>query len=103
VIYADPPYAGTKPYKGRGRFDHAAFWAWARAISRRHFLLVTEDTVPDDWRVAAEVRVPSPHMREAGRLERGWVMVDGLADQIMRAHPLRAAFALGRPQFELFT
>lgn len=63
---------------------------------------MTEDTVPDDWRVAAEVRVPSPGLREAGRLERGWVMVDGLADQLMRAHPLRAAFALGRPQFELF-
>lgn len=102
VIFADPPYKGTKPYKGRGRFDHEAFWRWAAATSRRHFLVVTEDTVPDDWRTAAEVRVSSPHMREAGRLERGWVMVDGLADQLMRAHPLRAAFSLGRPQAELF-
>lgn len=94
VLYADPPYKGTKPYKGRGVFDHPTFWAWARAVSRRHFLLVSEDTVPDGWRPAVQVLVPSRGLRRAQRIERAHVLVGGLADQIIRDHPNTAAFAL---------
>lgn len=102
LIFIDPPYFGTLPYKGRPPFDHPAFWAWAEAQSRRHFVVVTEDTVPPSWRVALEVLVQSPGLRAANRLERGYVFEGGLADQVMRAHPTRAAFALGRRQVELF-
>lgn len=101
VIFIDPPYAGTKPYKGRLPFDHAGFWAWAREVSRRHLLVVTEDTVPDGWRLALDELVESPGMRDAYRRERGWVLEGGLADQLMRAHPTRAAFALGQRQLGL--
>lgn len=30
LVYADPPYQGTKPYKGAPAFDHTAFWSWVR-------------------------------------------------------------------------
>lgn len=92
VIYADPPYEGTKPYKGRGKFDHRAFWAWAEATSRRHYLLVSEDTVPPGWVPAVEVLVQSPGLRRAQRLERAFVLADGLAGRIIRAHPQVPAF-----------
>jgi site-specific DNA-adenine methylase len=96
VMIADPPYWGTKTYKGRGPFDHAAFWAWAAAASRRHFLLVTEDTVPPEWRVAVRVLVQSPGLRRAQRIETAHVLRGGMLDQLMLDHPHRAAFTLHR-------
>ena len=45
LVYADPPYAGTKPYKGAPAFDHAAFWSWVRNRSGPTF--VSELTCPD--------------------------------------------------------
>lgn len=54
LVYADPPYVGTKPYKGSPAFDHAAFWQWVRQRSGPTF--VSELTGPDDisivWRKA---------------------------------------------------
>lgn len=52
VVYCDPPYVGTKPYKAvdGGVFDHDAFWAWARRISDRSQVYVSEYTAPDGWR-----------------------------------------------------
>lgn len=34
VLYCDPPYADTTGYS-TGAFDHATFWAWAKAQSQR--------------------------------------------------------------------
>ncbi len=52
LVYADPPYRGTKPYKGSPAFDHDAFWSWVR--NRRGPTFVSELTGPDDieivWR-----------------------------------------------------
>ena len=45
LVYADPPYAGTKPYKGAPAFDHAAFWSWVRNRSGPTF--VSELSCPD--------------------------------------------------------
>ena len=45
LVYADPPYAGTKSYKGAPAFDHAAFWSWVRNRSGPTF--VSELTCPD--------------------------------------------------------
>ena len=54
LVYADPPYVGTKPYKGSPAFDHTAFWQWVRQRSGPTF--VSELTGPDDiaivWRKA---------------------------------------------------
>ena len=54
LVYADPPYAGTKPYKGSPAFDHAAFWSWVR--QRKGPTFISELTGPDDidivWRKA---------------------------------------------------
>lgn len=55
LVYADPPYAGTKPYKGGPTFDHTAFWSWVRRRSGPTF--VSELTCPYDdieivWRKA---------------------------------------------------
>jgi site-specific DNA-adenine methylase len=52
LVYADPPYRGTKPYKGAPTFDHAAFWSWVRR--RRGPTFVSELSGPNDidivWR-----------------------------------------------------
>lgn len=45
LVYADPPYAGTKPYKGAPTFDHAAFWSWVR--NRKGPTFISELTCPD--------------------------------------------------------
>ncbi|MFS6545871.1 hypothetical protein WHJ71_14605, partial [Staphylococcus aureus] len=48
---ADPPYVGTKPYKGSPAFDHAALWSW---VQQRKGTFISELTGPDDisivWR-----------------------------------------------------
>jgi hypothetical protein len=52
LVYADPPYQGTKPYKGAPAFDHTAFWSWVRL--RQGATFVSELSGPDDidivWR-----------------------------------------------------
>ena len=52
LVYADPPYQGTKPYKGAPAFDHAAFWSWVRR--RQGPTFVSELSGPDNidivWR-----------------------------------------------------
>ena len=52
LVYADPPYVGTKPYKGGAAFDHVAFWSWVKQRNGPTF--VSELTGPEDveivWR-----------------------------------------------------
>ena len=52
LVYADPPYIGTKPYKGGAAFDHVAFWTWVKQRSGPTF--VSELAGPEDieivWR-----------------------------------------------------
>ena len=52
LVYADPPYQGTQPYKGVPAFDHTAFWSWVRR--RQGPTFVSELSGPDDidivWR-----------------------------------------------------
>lgn len=45
VVYCDPPYAGTTGYKDS--FDSRSFWRWARKLSRRCDVFVSEYTAPD--------------------------------------------------------
>jgi DNA adenine methylase len=47
VVYLDPPYDGTTGYS-TGRFDHAAFWAWAGSLTHAT-VFVSEYTAPPGW------------------------------------------------------
>lgn len=55
VVYCDPPYASTTGYGGD--FDHRAFYAWCRAVGKRHPLFVSEYWMPSDFRCVAEYEV----------------------------------------------
>ena len=56
VIYCDPPYASTTGYKGVGKFDHAAFWAWTRRMAALgHTVLISEYSAPDGFGCVAEI------------------------------------------------
>lgn len=53
LIYNDPPYAGTKAYgyKFETDFDYDAYWDWVRQLSVNHFVVCSEQTFPDDFRI----------------------------------------------------
>ena len=55
VVYADPPYAGTTPYKGVEPFDSEAFWVYMRKLANDgHMVFVSECTAPDGIEVVWE-------------------------------------------------
>ena len=47
VIYCDPPYAGTTPYKQK--FDYDKFYDWCREVGKRNTILISEYSMPDDF------------------------------------------------------
>lgn len=48
IIYCDPPYAGTTPYKDS--FDHSVFWEWCRSkASEGHTVFISEYAAPKDF------------------------------------------------------
>lgn len=49
LVYADPPYIGTKTYKGAPSFDHATFWSWVR--NRKGPTFISELQAPDDMEI----------------------------------------------------
>lgn len=50
VIYADPPYFGTKKYKDD--FNHELFWDWARLMTKAgHKVFISEYDAPSDFKV----------------------------------------------------
>lgn len=50
VVYADPPYAGTKKYATLlGNFNHEAFWEYMRELSKTHKVFISEQTAPNDF------------------------------------------------------
>lgn len=55
VVYCDPPYANTEGYGVA--FDPRAFYAWCRAVGKRHPLFVSEYWMPSDFRCVAEFTV----------------------------------------------
>lgn len=48
IIYADPPYHGTKQI-GNKKFDSDSFWEYAREVSKTHLMFVSELSAPDDF------------------------------------------------------
>jgi DNA adenine methylase len=53
LIYCDPPYAGTTPYDGVGKFDHERFWVTMREWSKSNIVLISEYTAPLDFEEVA--------------------------------------------------
>ena len=53
VIYCDPPYQGTKQYgyANAPKFDYERFWNWVREISKDNYVLVSEQSAPDDFEI----------------------------------------------------
>ena len=49
LVYADPPYRGTAPYKGSPAFNHDAFWQWVRQRSGPTF--ISELSGPKDMQI----------------------------------------------------
>lgn len=48
IVYCDPPYYGTPQYYNN-EFNHIEFWNWARNLSHRCDVYVSEYTAPDDF------------------------------------------------------
>lgn len=74
IVYCDPPYANTTKYSGTHNFDHDAFWRWAKKLSRRCEVYVSEYNAPDDWvsvwekEVASSLKVSGTAKRETEKL-----------------------------------
>lgn len=47
VIYCDPPYQGTTPYKQK--FDYETFYNWCREMGKKNTILISEYSMPDDF------------------------------------------------------
>ena len=59
VIYCDPPYAGTKHYgyATQEKMDYERFWNWVRELSKDNYVLVSEQSAPDDFETIWEQKV----------------------------------------------
>lgn len=49
VMYLDPPYKGTKTYNG-GKFNHEEFYDFARSISSKCYVFISEFDMPPDFK-----------------------------------------------------
>jgi len=51
LIYCDPPYRASKPYKVGllGKFNHDIFWNWVREQSEYNPVIVSEYEAPNDF------------------------------------------------------
>lgn len=49
LVYCDPPYKGTKNYHN-GLFDSNSFWSWARHISSKCVVFISEFEAPSDFK-----------------------------------------------------
>ena len=49
VIYCDPPYASTKKFANAQKFDYDKFWETMRIWSKHNFVIISEQTAPDDF------------------------------------------------------
>ena len=48
LIYCDPPYEGTTPYK-TGSFNHDEFWQWCRDMSQKNTVFISEYNALEDF------------------------------------------------------
>ena len=50
VFYLDPPYKGTKSYKGIQDFDYVKFYDFCRKLSKHNFVFISEYNMPNDFK-----------------------------------------------------
>lgn len=49
LVYCDIPYYDTKKYGTSKNFDYSRFWSWARKMSEKNIILVSEHIAPSEW------------------------------------------------------
>lgn len=57
LLYCDIPYKNTKQYGTSKNFNYDRFWNWAKDMSTRNIVLVSEHNAPDDWKFIWEQEV----------------------------------------------
>lgn len=55
ICYMDPPYSNTTPYKDTV-FNHDEFYNWCRMMSKNNKVLVSEYSMPEDFKVVLEIK-----------------------------------------------
>ena len=63
LVYLDPPYLGTKPYKDAPAFDHDAFWKWVQQRSGATF--ISELSGPEDMQIVWRKDLVSSNSRNS--------------------------------------
>ena len=58
IVYCDPPYKYVEPYLDYN-FNSDIFWAWARELSKRCKVYISEYEAPDDFECLAEFTISS--------------------------------------------
>ncbi len=49
MIYCDPPYASTKKFANAQNFNYEVFWIIMRLWSKHNFVIISEQSAPDDF------------------------------------------------------
>lgn len=49
LFYCDIPYKGVKQYGTSKNFDYNRFWNWAKRMSEKNIVLVSEHEAPSEW------------------------------------------------------
>ena len=59
LIYCDPPYEGTKPYgyAFETKFDYKEYWNWVRQLSKKTYVICSEQNFPSDFNILWEKEV----------------------------------------------
>jgi DNA adenine methylase len=70
LIYADPPYMGTTPYKALPSFDHDLFWVAMRKWCTKNIVVVSEYVAPSDWFCVREFSTHTELRGKSGRSPR---------------------------------
>lgn len=87
VLYLDPPWRGTMPYKQAPPFDADAFWTWAAVASLRWRVIVSEGPKGppagnDSWACAWRHVVPLRGL-VTDKVECLWYRRGGLAARVL--------------------
>lgn len=67
LVYCDIPYKDTIGYVSK--FDTNAFWEWARELSKRAIVVVSEYEAPDDFKCIWEANLKT-HLNNRNKLDR---------------------------------
>jgi DNA adenine methylase len=57
LIYCDIPYKNTKQFSTSKNFNHNIFWEWARQMSKKNIVIISESQAPDDFECIWEQEV----------------------------------------------